>query len=1052
MERLRWFTEMSELFMSRGYFNEGKDIHSTIEDIAEHSRAVLGKDEEYKQKLKKYIELGWYIEPTPVWKNFNPYSKESPISCVTGDTWINTDKGGKQAKDIQIGDLVLTHKNRFRKVINVIPTKDKNDIWKLKVNTRMTNLYITGNHPVLTNLGWVRVDELDVNKHLVAVNADLKYNYPDIRNNTSYNYITEDGLMYCPIEVLEKTDKIEDVYDFTVEEDHSFSCAGVVVHNCFGVYVGDNVESIILKSAEVALQNKIGGGTSGTFSDVRPRGSKIQNSGKSNGAVSMMEIYQAVSKIISQPNRRGHFAATLDLSHGDADEFLGSLRDEHPIQSISTSVAITDEFMEKLLAGDKIAYSLMQKVIKSRYETGYPYIFFKDTANRNKPEIFEGKTIHHSNMCVTGDQLVVTDKGLRRVIDLYTLGEDLVLFDGEKSVKASKMKLIEENVPVFKITTNSGREHTVTDYHKVKTTKGMIECKDLKIGDKIYIQRKKGLFGSIHNPEKAFLLGLYQGDGTQQENGTVFIDLWEKDFDLIDTILDYSKKVFEKDFTFYDCKESVGGFKKKRLNLGKVDFKKGYIPTWILEADEVTQWSYLKGLFISDGTSCLTKGRNNNPLDLSLCSIDKDFLKTIQIILSNLGINARIYKGKSSGKYNLPDGKGGYKEYNCKSTFRLKIGSKSQAIIFNKNTGFLDRKGVVLENSYRDNSIKFDTVISIQEVGRENVYCTTVDSTEHVWTCNSFITSNCMEIMLPNNEKETFVCCLLGMNLEYFDEWKNTDAVEIGVYFMDSMLQDFLNKMEKKRKENQEYYNVLYKPAVEFVQKYRALGMGSSGLHSYLQSKNIPFYSLTAMFHSTMIQKTIQTQAIAASEKMAMEYGRALAMEGTDVKRRHATLTAIAPNTSSSFIKNMQSQSIEPYISNYYVKDVSNVKTPIKNPYLEKLLEEKGYNTNEVWESILKNSGSVQHLDFLSQDEKDVFRTFAEIPQDFIIEMAAKRQQYICQSQSLNLMIGKDVEPDYIVYLILKAWKLGIKSLYYQLNVNQAQEFTKNKECVACAG
>jgi len=290
------------------------------------------------------------------------------------------------------------------------------------------------------------------------------------------------------------------------------------------------------------------------------------------------------------------------------------------------------------------------------------------------------------------------------------------------------------------------------------------------------------------------------------------------------------------------------------------------------------------------------------------------------------------------------------------------------------------------------------------------------------------------------------------MNLELVDYWEDTDAVEVGVYFMDSMLMDFLNKMELKKQENEEYYNVLYKPSVTFVENYLALGMGQSGLHSYLQSKGIAFHSLEGRVHSTRLAKLIQEKAIKASEKMAQEYGRAKIFEGTDIKQRHSTLTAVAPNTSSSFILNMQSQSIEPYVSNYYVKDVVNVKTEIKNPYLKKLLKEKGKDTEEVWMSILKNSGSVQHLDFLSDHEKDVFKTFLEIPQDWILEVAGNRQRYICQSQSLNIMVGKNVDPDEVVYLILKAWKLGVKTLYYQLNVSQAQEFTKERECVACAG
>lgn len=558
-EKLKWYTPTVELFMSRGYLNEGKDIHQTIRDIAEHSASVLGKGSEYTDKLEDYIRRGFYIIPTPVWKNFNSYSEASPISC-------------------------------------------------------------------------------------------------------------------------------------------------------FGVSVDDSVESIVIKSAEVAMQNKIGGGTSGTFHSVRGRGEEISGGGKSNGSISMMEIYQTISKVISQPNRRGHFSATLPIEHKDFDEFIGAMRDEHPIQSISTSVSISDNFIKKLLEGDEECYNKIKKLIKARYETGFPYIFFKDTVNRYKSQIFKikDKEINHSNMC--------------------------------------------------------------------------------------------------------------------------------------------------------------------------------------------------------------------------------------------------------------------------------------------------------------------------------------------------------MEILLPNSKDETFVCCLLGMNLEEFDEWEGTDAVEIGVYFMDSMLQDFLSKMKKKKEENEEYYNVLYKPSVSFVEKYMSLGMGQSGLHSYLQSKMIPFESYEGQLNSNMLSKIIQERAIKASIEMAEYYGQATIFEGTDIKQRHSTLTAIAPNTSSSFIMGMQSQSIEPYDSNYYVKDVVNVTTEIKNPYLKKLLIKLGKDDEEVWDSILKRNGSVQHLNFLTLEEREVFKTFLEISQERVLEIASSRNKWLCQSQSLNIKIGANVEPDEVLYLILKAWKLGIRTLYYQLNVSQAQEFTKDRECVACAG
>lgn len=559
---MEWYNDISKLFMSRGYLRKDQTIEEKIEEMADHSTNILKLGEEYKQKLIKYLTRGYYVVPTPVWKNFNASTTETPISC-------------------------------------------------------------------------------------------------------------------------------------------------------FGVFIEDTVESIILKAAEVALQNKIGGGSSGTFQDVRERGAKIGTEGFSNGSVSMTQIYQTVSGVISQPNRRGHFSATQDIEHGDAFEFMGARTEGHAIQDLSTGLKASDEFMLKVLSGDVESVEKFRRLIKARYETGFHYLFFTDTVNNNTVDVYKDKKyrIHHSNMC--------------------------------------------------------------------------------------------------------------------------------------------------------------------------------------------------------------------------------------------------------------------------------------------------------------------------------------------------------QEICLPNSKDETFVCNLLGMNLELFDEWKDTDAVEIGIYFMDSMLQDFISKMKLKKQENEDYYNVLYKPAVTFAERHMSMGMGASGLHSYFQSKNISFDSIMGRALNKKIFKTIHDQAYKASEKMAIEYGKPEMLREDKYKRRHCTLLAVAPNTSSSFIMGQQSQSIEPMVSNYYVKDVAKTRISFRNPYLVDLLESKGKNTEDVWLSILKNEGSVRELDFLTEDEKSVFRTFIEIPQMSIIEMASDRQKFIDQSQSLNIMVGKDTSPDEVAYWILKAWKLGIKTLYYQLNVNSAQDFTNKRaksECDSCAG
>ncbi len=298
----------------------------------------------------------------------------------------------------------------------------------------------------------------------------------------------------------------------------------------------------------------------------------------------------------------------------------------------------------------------------------------------------------------------------------------------------------------------------------------------------------------------------------------------------------------------------------------------------------------------------------------------------------------------------------------------------------------------------------------------------------------------CSEILLPDNEDESFVCDLSSMNILHYDEWKDTDAVEILTFLLDAVMTDFI-----ERSRNIPFMN----RAVKFAERHRALGIGWLGWHSYLQSKMIPFESMEAKFINVNVAKTIQESAWKASKKLAEMYGEPEILKGYG--RRNTTLTAIAPTKSSAFILGQVSENTEPQLTNHCIKDLQKGKFTIKNPILEKLLEEKGKNTLEVWDSIMKNSGSVSHLSFLSEHEKDVFKTFSEIMPREVIIQAAQRQKYIDQSQSLNLLIDPAVPVKEINALMIDAWKLGIKTFYYQIGVNAAQQLSRSlNSCKSC--
>lgn len=313
----------------------------------------------------------------------------------------------------------------------------------------------------------------------------------------------------------------------------------------------------------------------------------------------------------------------------------------------------------------------------------------------------------------------------------------------------------------------------------------------------------------------------------------------------------------------------------------------------------------------------------------------------------------------------------------------------------------------------------------------------------------------CSEIFLNTDADHSFVCVLSSMNLLHYDSWKDTDAVETLVYFLDAVVTDFLQDLEAYRDsddpDKRETFRLMER-AYRFAKRERALGLGVLGWHSYLQSNRIAFESRKAAQINLDIAQTMEEKAYAASEQLAKEYGEPSLMKGFN--RRNSALLAIAPTTSSAFILGQVSQSIEPLFSNYYIKDLAKAKVPVKNRYLEEVLEERGYNTAEVWNNIMNNDGSVFGLseEVLPRELKEVFKTFREINQEAIIDQAGTRQSYIDQGQSLNLMITNDLNPKEINQLHIRAWRLGIKSLYYQHSVNQSQEFARNKTCVACEG
>ena len=312
----------------------------------------------------------------------------------------------------------------------------------------------------------------------------------------------------------------------------------------------------------------------------------------------------------------------------------------------------------------------------------------------------------------------------------------------------------------------------------------------------------------------------------------------------------------------------------------------------------------------------------------------------------------------------------------------------------------------------------------------------------------------CNEIHLPTSQDRTAVCCLSSVNIEKFDEWKDTNMIKDLTKFLDYVLQFFIDHA------GDEISRARYS-----AQQERSLGLGAMGLHSYYHKHRVPFESAKAELLNETIFKHIKEQALEATLEMGKELGECPDMAGTG--RRNSHMLAIAPNANSSILCDT-SPSIEPSKANAYTHRTRAGSHLIKNRYLEEELEKLGKNTEKVWTSIITSGGSVQHLKFLSDELKAVFKTAIELDQSKIIEQAAARQKYLCQGQSLNVFFPAGASKSYIHKVHYLAWKLGCKGLYYlrtettQRAENVAEKIKRDKlkdfvaqedeSCVACEG
>ena len=315
------------------------------------------------------------------------------------------------------------------------------------------------------------------------------------------------------------------------------------------------------------------------------------------------------------------------------------------------------------------------------------------------------------------------------------------------------------------------------------------------------------------------------------------------------------------------------------------------------------------------------------------------------------------------------------------------------------------------------------------------------------------MTNICSEITLHTDESHSFVCCLSSLNLAKYEEWKNTNLIYDAVWFLDGVMEEFIQRAKGLRG---------FENSIRSAQKGRALGLGALGWHTYLQEKGIPFEGLLAQFETRKIFSQIKIESERASMALAEVYGEPLWCVGTGMRNTH--LRAIAPTVSNSKLSGNVSAGIEPWAANVFTEQSAKGTFIRKNPTLESVLEDNGLNTSDIWNKILADGGSVQDIkeldDVLIGDHdipaKEVFKTFKEINQLELVSQAGLRQRYVDQSVSLNLAFPSEATPKWLNKVHFEAWKNGVKTLYYTrtesvLRGDIAQQ-AMSEDCLACDG
>ena len=975
----------------------------------------------------------------PMLRNFNDTARYVD-QCFTPDTLVQTDKGPQPIATILPGQKVLTSDNTYHIVLKQVVHEFSGIMYAVQLKGHPVPVMVTEEHPILS----VQSKGEPLKTVLSQLKAGLvERDYHEVKELNMGDFTVFPGDKYVEIVSILPLQYKGPVYDFEIDGPHDYTVVHVgVAHN--------------------------GGG-----------------------------------------KRNGSFAIYLEPWHADVEDFLklklNTGSEEERCRDLFYALWIPDLFMERVesnqpwtlfcpseapglsdVYGDEFralyeryeqegrgrkqidAQKLWFKVLDSQIETGTPYILYKDAANQKSNQKNLG-TIKSSNLCVAPETYVLTDKGQIPIVELA--GKNVNVWNGDKWSRTTVMKTGEQQ-KLITVYLSNGSQITCTPYHKFIVRSGYtdktpikdatrVEAWQLKVGMKLTKNTIEMIQGSNSNDMKyPYTHGFFCGDGTHHNNPNGYqskgLSLYGDKKKLIPYLKIRSSSYKE---------DSVG-----RINTLLPDelSEKYVVP---LNSSLYCRLEWLAGLLDSDGTVA----RNGKNESLQIASIHFEFLDRIRLMLQTLGVQSKVTQSHPQCVTLMPDGKGGRKEYTCKELYRLLISSSSVHKL--TELGLKCHRLEIKGDKPQRNAEQFVTVLSVQDNGRiDDTYCFN-EPENHAGVFNGILTGNCTEIIEYSSPDETAVCNLASLALPSYVENKtfNYDkmrhVVKVAVRNLNRVI------------------DINYYPTPETKtsnMRHRPVGLGVQGLADVFALMRAPWESEKAAEINQRIFEHIYFAAVESSCEIAQQEGPYSTFQGSPMSKgifqydmwkngdapivpltltdgsldweglkarvvqhglRNSLLVAPMPTASTSQILAFN-ECVEPFTSNIYTRRTLAGEFIVINRYLMRDLEKMGLWSEMMKQQVIARNGSIQGLDQIPEGIQKLYRTSWEIKQKTLIDMAATRGAFICQSQSLNLFVA---DPNYakLTSMHFYSWKKGLKTGMYYLRTRapvMAQKFTVDPE------